>query len=159
VKVLRDGNGNYLKTVCLVILAQTYDRAVQTCSNNGMTLLNINSPQLEMAVQAHSDSLYLSGYLWYQGKAGTMCSVLRRLDYLRSFTPITALCNNLFYYYCEMRMFELNENYDFDSILSPIQHKLWKHDCTLTLTRIDANLFTTVFISFSGYIIFAPFKI
>jgi hypothetical protein len=100
IKNLKNPSGVYLKTACLVPVIRTYDNFLIFCNTNQMELFIVDSEETQTAISALGDSQYGSGWLWINGKVGTMCSVLKRTSVISSFLPTTSDCKNLFYGYC-----------------------------------------------------------
>ena len=96
----KDSNGVYQKSVCTVLQDTTYDNAATACANNGMTLLDLNSVELENYMFSYSNIQWPYGYFWYLGKTGTVCSLFsndRSLFYFK--TQLACTINA--YFHCE----------------------------------------------------------
>lgn len=66
---IRDESGNYLKTSCIVAQIETYWRAEQMCSQNGMKLFVVNNSTVESALfHLATDVFDPNGFVWINGR-------------------------------------------------------------------------------------------
>jgi hypothetical protein len=67
-----------------------------------MSLLKVDTPDVEKAIIEYSNEIYPLGNVWVDGKT-TTCSVLNRPTTLVNFAKSTAVCTNFYYSYCEYK--------------------------------------------------------
>ena len=77
-----------------------YDAAVTTCAANGMSILNVNSVDIENYMISYSNVQWPYGYFWYLGKNATLCSLFSN-DKKLSFFKTQLACTINAYVHCE----------------------------------------------------------
>lgn len=97
---LKNSAGTYLKSVCTVYQDLNYDTAAATCVANGMTLLNVDSVELENIMISYSNIQWSYGFFWYLGKTGSLCSTLTNDKKLFYFKAQIA-CTFAVFFHCE----------------------------------------------------------
>jgi hypothetical protein len=96
---MKNPSGVYLKTLCLVRTVYNQDTARSRCAESNMELMTINSTEVGVAVMSIFSSQFGSGNIFVEGKNGTACTGLYKVNSITSI--VTNLpCGNGYYSYC-----------------------------------------------------------
>jgi hypothetical protein len=97
---LKNPSGVYLKTLCLVRSLANQDTSRSRCAESNMELFTIDSAEVGVAVMSIFNTLFGSGFSWIEGKNGTSCLGLYKVN--RTATPYVANlpCGSGYYSFC-----------------------------------------------------------
>ena len=96
----KDSTGVYQKSICTIYQDMNYDTAATTCTANGMTILSVNTVELENYMLSFSNIQWPYGYFWFLGKNGTVCSTFSNDKSLFYFKTQMTCTTNAFFH-CE----------------------------------------------------------
>jgi hypothetical protein len=103
VKDLNDDSGNYIKSVCLVAIDETYNGADEKCQSYGMSLYNVDTSEAKKALLDFSTTRFkplLGVVLYIQGKTSVGCNILYNGEGLFDVFPDDD-CYYRCYFYCQ----------------------------------------------------------
>jgi hypothetical protein len=101
IRNMRNPRGEYLKTICYMVVPQSQALARTYCGNRKMSLLTLDTAEVRKAVFDQSNKEFPAGWiLWVDGKNATTgtCNAMRKLTV---FDGVPYLCTNYFYFFCE----------------------------------------------------------
>lgn len=102
IKDMFDSSGSYLKTVCLVDTAGTYDDAEAICQSYGMSLYDSNSLGARIALLSYVTTRFSTVFpinLRINGKAKESCAVVQnRIGVVNVYS---SNCNSSYFSYCQ----------------------------------------------------------
>ena len=102
---MKDSEGNYVKTACVVYQAPSYDGAFASCLSHGMQLFKSTSDEDLNTIVEHANSVWPIGHLWIEGRNGNECSIIYRHSGY-SFVKTARPCSTESFYICEHSEFK-----------------------------------------------------